>query len=89
MERATRAICTVDSTASLRTVSKTVHNDAVDSTVRGRNALQIARVARSMRTPKIAFAWSARRVRFVSRCNGRRSFRPHHYARFRQPCTMT
>eukprot|EP00974_Lingulodinium_polyedra_P045861 4397191-Lingulodinium_polyedra.AAC.1 len=35
-------------------VSKTVRNDAVESTVRGRNASQIARLAHSMRTPKNA-----------------------------------
>eukprot|EP00974_Lingulodinium_polyedra_P048285 4635759-Lingulodinium_polyedra.AAC.1 len=57
MERATRAIRDalrprmVDSIASLRTVYETVHNDAAESTGRGRNASQIARAARSMRTP--------------------------------------
>eukprot|EP00974_Lingulodinium_polyedra_P129973 11212063-Lingulodinium_polyedra.AAC.1 len=51
-----RAICdalrarTVDSTA-LCAVSKTVHNDAVKPTVRGRCASRIAPVVRSMRTP--------------------------------------
>eukprot|EP00974_Lingulodinium_polyedra_P091227 8846279-Lingulodinium_polyedra.AAC.1 len=58
MECVTRAICeplrrqTVDSTASLCTVSKTVRNDAVESTVRGRSGSRIARLAHSMRTPK-------------------------------------
>eukprot|EP00974_Lingulodinium_polyedra_P037682 3615062-Lingulodinium_polyedra.AAC.1 len=50
-----RAICAplqrqaADSTASLRAVSKTVRKE---STVRGRSASQIARLARSMRTPQ-------------------------------------
>eukprot|EP00974_Lingulodinium_polyedra_P122453 11182884-Lingulodinium_polyedra.AAC.1 len=58
MERARRAICeplrrqTADPTTSLRTVSKTVHTDAVESTVRGRNASQITRLAHSMQTPR-------------------------------------
>eukprot|EP00974_Lingulodinium_polyedra_P069401 6719470-Lingulodinium_polyedra.AAC.1 len=58
MECARRAIReplrqqTADSTASLRTVSKTVHSDAVELTVRGRNASQIARLAHSVRMPK-------------------------------------
>eukprot|EP00974_Lingulodinium_polyedra_P132390 11221548-Lingulodinium_polyedra.AAC.1 len=43
-----RAICeplrrrTVDSTASLRNVCKTLHNGAVESTIRGRSGSQIA-----------------------------------------------
>eukprot|EP00974_Lingulodinium_polyedra_P019547 1887860-Lingulodinium_polyedra.AAC.1 len=44
------------STASLRTVSKTVHNDAVESTARRRSGSRIARLAHSTRTPKLAFA---------------------------------
>eukprot|EP00974_Lingulodinium_polyedra_P128772 11207431-Lingulodinium_polyedra.AAC.1 len=49
MECVRRAICeplrrqTVDSTASLRTVLKTMHNDAVESTVCRRNGSRIAR----------------------------------------------
>eukprot|EP00974_Lingulodinium_polyedra_P058523 5635974-Lingulodinium_polyedra.AAC.1 len=61
-----RAMCeplwrqTVDSAASLCTVSNAVRNNAVESTVRKRNGSQIARLAHSMRTPKLVFAWSAR-----------------------------
>eukprot|EP00974_Lingulodinium_polyedra_P044877 4305133-Lingulodinium_polyedra.AAC.1 len=47
---------TVDSTASCCTVSKTVHNVAVELTVRGRNGSRIARLAHSMRTPQMVFA---------------------------------
>eukprot|EP00974_Lingulodinium_polyedra_P081860 7925895-Lingulodinium_polyedra.AAC.1 len=60
-----RAICepvwrqAVDSAASLCTVLKTVHNDAVESTVCRRSGSRIARLARSMQTPKLACAWSA------------------------------
>eukprot|EP00974_Lingulodinium_polyedra_P102018 9880308-Lingulodinium_polyedra.AAC.1 len=60
MECARRAICeplwqqTVDSTALLRTVSKTLHNDAVESTARRRRGSQIGRA----RTPcEQTFAW--------------------------------
>eukprot|EP00974_Lingulodinium_polyedra_P089945 8721291-Lingulodinium_polyedra.AAC.1 len=35
-----------------------------------------------MRTPKLAFARSARGVRFASRCGGKRTTRWHHCARF-------
>eukprot|EP00974_Lingulodinium_polyedra_P056838 5468195-Lingulodinium_polyedra.AAC.1 len=65
MERARHTICeplrlrTVDSTASLRTVFETLHNDAFESAVRNRNGSRTARLAHSMRTPKLAFAWSA------------------------------
>eukprot|EP00974_Lingulodinium_polyedra_P000176 16345-Lingulodinium_polyedra.AAC.1 len=58
MERVRLAICeplqrqTVDSTASLSTVSKTVHNDAVESIVCRFRGLHIARFARAMRTPE-------------------------------------
>eukprot|EP00974_Lingulodinium_polyedra_P050793 4886352-Lingulodinium_polyedra.AAC.1 len=58
MECVSRAVCeplrrrTADSTASLCAVSKTVRNGAVESTVRGRSAPQIVRLARSTRTPK-------------------------------------
>eukprot|EP00974_Lingulodinium_polyedra_P069356 6715429-Lingulodinium_polyedra.AAC.1 len=54
---ARRAICgplrrqTIDSTASLRTVLQTVHNDAIKSTVCRRNGSQIARLAHTVRTP--------------------------------------
>eukprot|EP00974_Lingulodinium_polyedra_P014334 1389463-Lingulodinium_polyedra.AAC.1 len=60
-----RAICeplrrrVVDSAASLCTVFKTVRNDAVESTVCRHSGSQIARVARTMRTPKPVFAWRA------------------------------
>eukprot|EP00974_Lingulodinium_polyedra_P106468 10305741-Lingulodinium_polyedra.AAC.1 len=56
MECVRRAICkplrrrTADSAASLRTVSETVHNGAVDSTVRSRSGSQIARLAHCTRT---------------------------------------
>eukprot|EP00974_Lingulodinium_polyedra_P050871 4892644-Lingulodinium_polyedra.AAC.1 len=76
MERATRAICdalrprTVDSAAALRTVFKTVRNDAVESTARHP---QIARLAYTIRTPCLVFARRARSVRYASRCNGGRS----------------
>eukprot|EP00974_Lingulodinium_polyedra_P020263 1958605-Lingulodinium_polyedra.AAC.1 len=54
---ARRAICeslwrrTVDSIASLCSVSRTLRNDAVESTVCRHGGSQIARFARSMRTP--------------------------------------
>eukprot|EP00974_Lingulodinium_polyedra_P011108 1071013-Lingulodinium_polyedra.AAC.1 len=35
---------TADSTASLRNVCKTLHNDTAESTVRGRSGSQIARL---------------------------------------------
>eukprot|EP00974_Lingulodinium_polyedra_P034943 3357026-Lingulodinium_polyedra.AAC.1 len=38
-------------TASLCSVFQTLRNDAVKSAVRGHSGLQIARVARAMRTP--------------------------------------
>eukprot|EP00974_Lingulodinium_polyedra_P080807 7828241-Lingulodinium_polyedra.AAC.1 len=54
IECARRAICeplqqqTADSTASLRTVSTPVHNDAVESTVCRHNGAQITRLTHSM-----------------------------------------
>eukprot|EP00974_Lingulodinium_polyedra_P081589 7899742-Lingulodinium_polyedra.AAC.1 len=45
---------------------KTVHNDAVESTVCNHNGAQIARLTHSMRTPVSVFAWNAR-LRFASR----------------------
>eukprot|EP00974_Lingulodinium_polyedra_P114494 11085498-Lingulodinium_polyedra.AAC.1 len=36
----------------------------------------------------LAFAWRARGARFASRCDGRRSIRPQHCARFLKPCRM-
>eukprot|EP00974_Lingulodinium_polyedra_P012828 1243223-Lingulodinium_polyedra.AAC.1 len=71
MECARRAICeplqrqTVDSTALLRTV--------VESTVFRHSGSRVARLARSMRTPLLVFAWSVRGVRFASLCGGARS----------------
>eukprot|EP00974_Lingulodinium_polyedra_P058169 5603057-Lingulodinium_polyedra.AAC.1 len=38
---------------------KTVHNETVESITRRRNGSQIARLAHSTGTPKVAFAWSA------------------------------
>eukprot|EP00974_Lingulodinium_polyedra_P093942 9102399-Lingulodinium_polyedra.AAC.1 len=42
---------------------------------------QIVRVAHAMREPKMVSAWSARRVRFASRCGGD-SDRDHHCVAF-------
>eukprot|EP00974_Lingulodinium_polyedra_P028009 2705313-Lingulodinium_polyedra.AAC.1 len=53
----------VDSTASLRRVFETVHNDAVELTVCRYNGPQIARLTHSMQTPLLAFARSARSMR--------------------------
>eukprot|EP00974_Lingulodinium_polyedra_P026167 2526237-Lingulodinium_polyedra.AAC.1 len=64
---------TVDSTVSLCTVVETVRNDAVDSSVCRCSGSQIRRLLRSMRTPVLVFAWSARGVRLASRCGGIRS----------------
>eukprot|EP00974_Lingulodinium_polyedra_P129272 11209443-Lingulodinium_polyedra.AAC.1 len=52
------------------TFCNTLHNDAVESTLRGRNGLQIAR----SRTPRARHFSGARMeyasVRFASRCSG-------------------
>eukprot|EP00974_Lingulodinium_polyedra_P026458 2553342-Lingulodinium_polyedra.AAC.1 len=60
----------VDSTASLRTVSKTVHNNAVTSTVRGHSGSRIARLTYSRRTALLVSAWSVRGVRGVAAADG-------------------
>eukprot|EP00974_Lingulodinium_polyedra_P113002 10938407-Lingulodinium_polyedra.AAC.1 len=52
----TRAVCEpprrqmIDSAASLRTVLKTVHHDAVESIICCRNGSKTARIAHTMRT---------------------------------------
>eukprot|EP00974_Lingulodinium_polyedra_P118112 11165911-Lingulodinium_polyedra.AAC.1 len=66
MVYATRAICeplrrqTVGSTAPLRAVSKTVHDDAVESNACRCDGSQIPRLMHSMRTAFLVFAWRAR-----------------------------
>eukprot|EP00974_Lingulodinium_polyedra_P015168 1468543-Lingulodinium_polyedra.AAC.1 len=61
---------TVDSTASLRNVCKTLHNEAVVSTARGRSGSHIAHSRIACARPISGSRMERAGVRFASPCGG-------------------